>query len=338
MDDLRTRRTDLEESLATIKRDRVLATNDLLSFEVELRRVVSILNSTKADLEAAKKRKDHSSQQASLKAKTASKLKDKVDALQKTLDDVERQLESVRSRIAAQQDSIFAPFCASVGINSIRELEQSHSAHQEFMHKLQELSEQRASLQAQLAYEERRDFASVRTKMDAELSKLERELQDKTAEVQHIETTREALNVKVDSVQATLVTLKEQKRKELERVRAASSLLATTSAELDSLRKLISGIELSLERHRVHLHETLRMAAIEEIKLPTVISDDESQVSGSDASLRWEGSLRSEDAVGSQASSVHFSRGSDAVVTRDTRRLVFNVLYFVCILYCNNCE
>jgi structural maintenance of chromosome 1 len=147
---------------------------------------------------------------------------------------------------------------------------------------------QRASLVAQLEYALKRDFSGVlqrlQTQQDdakndaAALDKQEVLLLSKEEELR---TAMRALNDKVASV-------KQEREKANQLVKNKLSARANVTEERESFAKKLASEEILIERARSQLHEVLQKAQVEEIALPTLDIDTESD-QGVDEELRWGG-------------------------------------------------
>jgi cell division protein ZapA (FtsZ GTPase activity inhibitor) len=195
------------------------------------------------------------------------------------------------------------------------------------MAKITALGELRASLTAQLSYEEKRDFNLAFNRLNDEIQILQVSLAEAIAKCDEIEETERHLHQVCGQIDSKVQSLREKKREELDRVKSVSGMIAKAFTTIESLRKKVSAAELLIERDRAHLHEILQKAVVEEISLPTVSisatkSSDASASIHSDLSLRWEGSRtddhRSEESSESSSyGSTHFSKSDNTVVAKD---------------------
>jgi structural maintenance of chromosome 1 len=186
------------------------------------------------------------------------------------------------------EKDIFAPFSASVGVENIREYEEKQlKKHQDNVKKRTALQEQRASLVAQLEYALKRDFSGVLQRLQAQEGETERDIAAQDKQEAALLEKEEELRAALRSGNDKLATAKEEREKANRIVRVKQTARAAVLEERDSLSKKLSAEEIFVERARSQLHEVLQKAHVEEIALPTI--DVESESEHDDESLRWSG-------------------------------------------------
>ena len=302
--ELRTKKAQLEEALARLKQSSDRA--DLVALEAARKETEVRHRYSVADAEVTSKRLKQISQQIDLKRKARSKLaKDVANARQET-EALQIKLGALRDSFAQIENRIFSGFCQSIGVGSIKEYEDGHyKQHQDLIKTISDLREQRVSLQAQISYEQKRDFNGAASRVQEEMSQVLREIQEVERVTGELMEQEEAVREEIREMEHRVKTLRESKKAEAERVKGITAQLTVSATALEGLQKSISSSELLLERDRAHLHDVLQAALVEEISLPTIPmpaassehppSSDISSASKSDISLRWEGSRRASD-------------------------------------------
>ena len=316
---LKRRQSELEDAISVNDRALVAARSEILTLETDLRGFKSKSASTLIEINRADQRKSIAERQVQQKTETLEKLLSNKQRLMANIADLESRINSIKDKRNEIESSIFGPFCASLNVNSVREIEDSWTLHQQRIRRLSELGEQRASLLAQMSFEQRKDFKLALDTLQQQKESSQKILNEFQEAEQKFQQELETIRQSIRSDNAQVDDLISQRKEASSSVHAALSAISDSKARLDAITKKVNGAELQIERHRVQLHELLQKARLEEVVLPTIMATPPSE---SDRSLAFEGASRDPDEnSSSNSSSVHFSRASDEVVALDQRKL-----------------
>jgi len=284
---LKRRKTEIETEMTDIKRT-IPSRQELVDLETKLKTLLTRIQFSEADRKVTEEKLAQLSQQKTLKNNALQSLRTELDTLKKDLAKLEKKHAQIHQKIREVEKDIFAPFSASVGVENIREYEEKQlKKHQDNVKKRTALQEQRASLVAQLEYALKRDFSGVLQRLQAQEGETERDIAAQDKQEAALLEKEEELRAALRSGNDKLATAKEEREKANRIVRVKQTARAAVLEERDLLSKRLSAEEIFVERARSQLHEVLQKALVEEIALPTI--DVESESEHDDESLRWSG-------------------------------------------------
>ena len=319
IDRIKRRQNELEDALASNDRILIAARSELLSLETELRGLKSKSASMETEIRGLNQRRVTSERLVQQKKETLENLQNNNRRITSNISELEARLELIKKQRDEIESSIFDPFCAALNVGSVREIEESWTLHHQRTRRLTELGEKRASLLAQISYEQKKDFGLLLESLQSKIESHQRTLKEILEEEKNLQRKVDDIRLGIAADKAVINDLGQKKREEMDNVQAVFAAISRDTAKMETLSKQKSGAELQLERHRAHLHEILRKARLEEVPIPTIIA---ASLSEWDRSLSIDGApLETDESSSSHASSVHFSRGSDEVVASDRRKL-----------------
>lgn len=317
LENLKRRKADVETELANNKRT-APTRQELVDLETRLKTLLSRIQFSEADRKVTEEKLAQLRQQKEAKDKVVKALRVEMEALKKDLVRLEKRQAQLHQQTRDVENEIFGPFSAKVGVANIREYEEKQlSKHQENMKKRKVVTEQRASLQAQLEYETKRDFSGVLQRLQTQETEARRDLtaQEKAESslLQKEEEIRSSLRASSDK----LTKAKEERGRVNSSVKSLQTKRAAVIDDRDAQSKKLAAEEIQIERARSQLHEVLQKAQVEEVALPTVEVDSESDQGGDDE-LRWQGSQTSSKAGSSRSRRGGGQESDDSMDTDST--------------------
>jgi len=243
-----------------------------------------------------------------------------VKKVQPQLAEREAGISKVQNSIKLKEDSTFSSFSRSIGVASIREFEEGQlKALQEAASGRRDIREQKAKLEAQLQYENTKDFASP-------LAKITKRVEQTKIKLSMSEERQTSLAKEETLARAKLRTCEEKRNeakngldeKEIE-VKALQAERTEGSNERVQLTKKITAEETSVEQLRGKLHTVLQKAKVEEVNLP-MVPGEKGQVGnhyGSETASSQQGGSQSHGAGSEATGSTHFSQTQNSAVRKD---------------------
>ena len=338
---MKRRKTEIEEEIASI-RHKGPTRQSIVDLETNLKTLQTRMQYSTADLKVSDEKLAQVRQQKTLKENNGREVRKELDALRKEVTKLEKRLAQLLQHTREVERDVFGAFSASVGVANIREYEETKLRHhQELTKKSNAVSEQRASLSAQLEYELKRDFAGALKRFQAQSAEARKSAtaleKDELGLLQKEENLIESVRSAVQKVKEAA----EVRAKEASKVKAQQSQRSAVAAERASLEKKLAGEEILIERQRAQLHEVLQRAQVDEVALPTVdavgtggvgrghgqasasavSSSSSSQAADDDEDLHWAGSQTthgSSQNVRGQTSSSSRNRSHDRLLEEGT--------------------
>jgi chromosome segregation ATPase len=127
--------------------------------ETKLKTLQTRMNLCEADLKVCEEKIAQLSQQQGLRDRHAADLKKELKATEKSVEKKQQKFAQLERTIREVEREVFRDFSARMGVENIRDFEESRLRHhKELITRKNEVAEQRATLQAQLEYELKRDF------------------------------------------------------------------------------------------------------------------------------------------------------------------------------------
>lgn len=336
---LKRRRGEIDHELVLLRKTSPTR-QDLVDLETRLKTLLTRLQFSEADLKISNEKLAQVHQQKVLKNKTIQSLRSEIQSLSQALVSVEKRLAASQQKTRDVENNIFRAFSASVGVTNIREYEEKQlKRHQENVKKRSAISEQRASLQAQLDYSLKRDFTGVLNRLQAQEMEAQKEAKTlEKLESDYLKKEEEARTA-LKSFTERVASAKEERDKASKAVKALQIVRGNVHSERDTVARKLSTEEIMIERARAQLHEILQKAQLEEISLPTLQLDSDSDL-GHDEVLKWAGGSqaksgrrRVEDSEESNSSgngngskssksdSAHFSQSDNSKVIADAKKV-----------------
>jgi len=216
-----------------------------------------------------------------------------------------------------------APFREKTGLTDLRAYDNAVSkAREDFVAKRTGLRQHRAKLEAQLTYEDGRDFISPVSKVEKTLAGIVKKLEDAEKKEEGLVKTVESAKKKL--AEAVVECDKASKEEKEAEKKAAESQkeFAEAQSERIGISKSMNTEDAELERLRGELHEILQKARVEEVELPMIKqkkgkAGEEEEDDEDDGWSQASGSQDSQQ--GNSQGSTHFSQESDKKVKKDKR-------------------
>jgi structural maintenance of chromosome 1 len=289
---LRRRKTELEEAFAKNKQS-TPTRQHMVDLETKLKTLQTRIQFSEADLKVTEEKLTQLNQQKRLKNDVSKDLKKEMTILRKDIESLENRSTLLTNKIREIESQIFQSFSISVGVENIREYEETKlQLHQDLIKKRNLVTEQRAAVTSQLSYELKRDFAG-------NIARLQNQRKESNSNLTLLQTKEKAIIEKENQLKAAIKSSSD-KLKELNKDRSSSSSLVKelqtkrtlAISNRDSLVKKLSGEEILIERSRSQMHEILQKAQVDEIALPTADIDLSSDDGVRNKDLVWKGTSR----------------------------------------------
>ena len=330
VDKLKKRKVEVDEKIAENKL--LIPTRQfLVDLETQIKTLQTRLQFTEADLRVTKDKIAQLTKQKALLTNNFKSLTNQINEIKSDIVTQEALQSTLQSKIRKIENDVFGPFSKSLGIASIREFEEEKLAvHQTFLRKQSSISERKAALSSQLDYYLKRDFDSQLKRLGAQRDGIAAEIAKLDKQSEQFTGDKEKIARAINDLNAKKLEYDESQKKSNALLRTIQSKHLEVQNKKNEVKKKISGEEILVERARVHLHEILQKAHVDEIDLPHV--DDEGSAEGSsetagegdDSTVAGSGRSRRSSASMSKASartaqSSHFSQSDNPVVARDQR-------------------
>jgi len=267
-------------------------------------------------------------QEALLKASTQQAKK-----VQKDLNDAERvvtgcftEVEKARTVVKEAEDVVLQPFREKTGLNDLRAYDVAVGrAREEFVEKKAQLRQHRAKLEAQLTYEDGRDFVGPVANIEARLKASKDKLSAATKKESTVTDKIAAAKAELAQSELELAEVSKTENSNEKVVKDAQKVFADAQSERMQISKSMNSEDGELERLRGELHEILQKARVEEVTLPTKKKGGRGDVDENDEDDTTQSSSQndSQSQGTSQNSAVtdstHFSQSDDRKVKKDKR-------------------
>lgn len=289
---LRRRKTELEEAFAKNKQS-TPTRQHMVDLETKLKTLQTRIQFSEADLKVTEEKLTQLNQQKRLKNDVGKDLKKEMTVLRNDIESLEKRSTLLTNKIREVESQIFQSFSISVGVENIREYEETKlQLHQDLIKKRNLVTEQRAAVTSQLSYELKRDFAG-------NIARLQNQRTEANSNLTLLQTKEKAIIEKENQLKLVIKSSAD-KLKELNKDRSSSSSLVKelqtkrtlAISNRESLVKKLSGEEILIERSRAQMHEILQKAQVDEIALPTADIDLSSDDGVKNKDLVWKGTVR----------------------------------------------
>lgn len=240
---LRARIGECESQLTTLGDDLSAATSRLNGLQTELTHVKKQLKDNRPRLHAARA----------------------------AVEGTRQQMDSVRAVVDADDDEVFASFCARIGVSDIREyeerqlriLERQKDARMEFETQMKRLQHQIKFIGSQIEAQEER-LQTNRNAIKKEDDRLKK-IAGKKAEVQ---TSIEEILGDIEQLRESLAKLREKHEAELQSLSDAKKQMSRSAKALDGAVKEIANLNDHMERLAGQRTDLYKRCRLEEIDLP----------------------------------------------------------------------
>lgn len=242
----------------------------------------------------------------------------------------------------------------STGITNIREYESTTlKKHQSLLSQQQSIAKQTAELSAQLQYELKKDFHGTLDRISTSFSEATAELVTLTDSEQSLLHEEIAIRGNLKTLNEKLTALRNNKEAIHSTLKSLQARRAEVLKDRDIVSKKLNDVEIMIERYRTNLHEILQKARVDEVALPTINPNsdtnntgnakmqtiqDESDSSSSRAHSRNTSSSNntnnntnnsnSRDDLYWEGTDSNSGRGGRAIITSLYSAFLFNTLYF----------
>ena len=284
---LRTRKIELEEALADNKHS-TPGRQQQVDLEMRLKTLQTRIQFSEADCKVTEEKLKQFNQQSALKRAFAVQTEKSAEQASAEMLSLELKQIEVQKRISRIESTVFEAFSASVGVTHIREYERKAlRTHDELVRKRSSVAEQKASIGAQLQYENTRDFKGIEARLVEQTEAARRAIATQDASETELMSSEEEERRALTKLNLSVESLRKQRMEVVNVVKALQLAMATLLEERDALASKLAGEEILLDRMKTKLHDVLQRAQVDEIALPTVDMDpSESQTS----ELKWSGS------------------------------------------------
>ena len=270
---MRKKQVELNETLSNLRKEfpkRQL----FIDLETKIKTLQAQETHIKADHDMCVEKITQLTQQIDLKVQSFESLNKELKEVQKGRAAKTKRLSTLQNSIRAVQNEIFHDFSAKLGVENIREFEETRlKNHQELMVRKNEVAEQKAALQAQLKYEMKRDFEGAVKKHRLQMEKCRSEISALEKELAELSEEQDLLTTQLKVIFDKKEELLNEKKREEEKMKAWQRKRQELGSEAATLMKKITSQEIQMERLRLKIHEILQKAEVEEISLPIIETD-----------------------------------------------------------------
>jgi structural maintenance of chromosome 1 len=294
---LRAKKSALDEKLAETRR--LIPTRQaLVDMELRMKSQQTRLSFSEADAKVTETKIKEIQTNTRAKAGAVKDLEKEVGEAAKAITSLTAKLTTVRGRIANTEKEVFGAFSESVGIDNIRDYERRYlRSHRDLMKRKEGLSEALAGLQAQLAYEKKRDVSGAEARVRVQIDEARSSLEALEGEVGALLSQDDAARKATRAANEKALQLREIVAKANKDIKALQVRVAEQLDERNKKATLLAKEEILLERCKKELRETMLQAQMDEVHLPTEragASQSQSQYSSSSSSSSSSGSSSSQ--------------------------------------------
>ncbi|GMH64712.1 hypothetical protein TrST_g10115 [Triparma strigata] len=267
-------------------------------------------------------------QEALLKASTeqAKKVQKELDEAEKVVTAASTAVEGARAVVKEAEDVILQPFREKTGLTDLRAYDVAVGrAREEFVEKKAQLRQHRAKLEAQLTYEDGRDFVSPVEVLEKRLKASKDKLEEATKKESTVTDKIAGAKAELAQSELELAEVSKTEKSNEKNVKDAQKVFADAQGERMQVSKSMNSEDGELERLRGELHEILQKARVEEVTLPTLKAgrredadendEDETTQSSSQNDSQSQGTSQNSAVT----DSTHFSQSDDRKVKKDKR-------------------
>lgn len=193
----------------------------------------------------------------------------RIEQIEEKITGREERMHAVKEKMNSVEDEVFSEFCASIGVDNIRQYEQKElRVQQERAKKKLEFDNQRSRITNQLEYERSRDTMENVTRWTKNVEADEKELEKlKKDEVKHMKVIDELMQ-KLEKQKTGKITKKSEVDEKETEANEIKKKQHAVSKETAALQKQISNMENKLEQKKQDRHSLLKMCKMEDITIP----------------------------------------------------------------------
>lgn len=207
---------------------------------------------------------------------------------QSDLEQLESQTVGIRQTVNAEDDRVFADFCARIGVDNIREYENhqmrlmqlQNDARSEFELQMKRLDHAINFEQSQLEAAEQR----LRQNENA-VEREHNKVKDRMESQKEFQTKLASIRAEVQNIHQRIEQLKQEEARAKKSFNSAKITLNDAQAALDAATKEISNDRLSIEKYANDRTAIYRRCRLEEVKLPLQSGDLKKVPLGDDAEM-----------------------------------------------------
>lgn len=286
---LRAKKVELEEAMADNKHS-APGRQAQVDLEMRIRTLQTRIQFSEADRKVTQEKLTQLAHQNNLKHAFAKETQKNADTSRKDLLELEKKQMKIQQQISTTENSIFAAFSEEVGVNNIREYERKQlRTHDDLQKRGKQIAEQKASLNAQLQYESKRDFKGIESRLLDQLNSAEEEIVAQDDVETKLLSDEEIERSELSRINEGVESLRKQRTEVVTEVKQLQVVMNTLLERRDNQASKLAGEEILLERMKTKLHDLLQRAQVDEISLPTIAVDEDDE-SASSGLLLWSGS------------------------------------------------
>ena len=249
--------------------------NQMLASEQENHKAIEGMQSRVQFVEAEMKTLVEKRRLAQNEATTLDgKKKKQIPILQTARDNVARltaQSDGIASQVNDVTDRVFRDFSKKVGVQNIREYEESQlKAQQEIGERRLQLKTEMSHIASQLEYERKRDTAGPLKKCEGLIATSKAKLESLKKREVDLRQKQEKEGETVKKLEAELKTLKEQCATADEETKGLKKAFMEISKRAKDVDRKIEGQRGAIDQHTAECEDVLQSALIDHIELPTV--------------------------------------------------------------------
>ncbi|XP_071960355.1 structural maintenance of chromosomes protein 1A-like [Antedon mediterranea] len=239
----------------------------------------------------------------------------RIEAVEEQIAERSESINALKTNMNTVEDEVFTNFCASIGVENIRQYEEKElRAQQERAKKRLEFENQVSRLKNQLEYEKSRNTEDAVKRWTKQVASDEKELEklkkEEANQRQLIDEDSE-LMTKLKFSKTTKKSQIEDKNSEVEEIRKK---MAQCNKEITAIQKQTTATETKLEQKRADRHSLLKACKMEDIKLPMRRGTMDDITEEADSSSQNDDSITGLDSMSSQGARTIYAKEANIVL------------------------
>ena len=187
--------------------------------------------------------------------------------------EAESSVNATRNTIRAIEKEFFEPFARKHKIKGdLRKYDEAVGRLQtKFMNSRTLLRQQRAKLEAQLTYENGRDFETPVVALESSMKSTQEKLDKSIAEEDKLKKKEEGMKTNLREAKKKLSEYTKEEKNLEKKFIVAQKEYKDAQQDMLNVSKSVTAEDVRLERKRVKLHECLQKARVEKVDLPRTV-------------------------------------------------------------------
>lgn len=268
MSQLKSRKEELTEKLReSMKKSR--QESELNTIDSQIKGLETRLKFSKGDREKTLKQIDDLDRELQSLKNQLEEYGPRIDEIEHSMEVRDRKLDQLKEKLNSVEDDVFADFCASIGVDNIRQYEERElRSQQERTKKRMEFEDQKNRIQNQLDFEKTRDTKDNVLRWERAVQDDEDALESaKQAEQKQLQEIDKDMR-ELDRLKAERLTKKSEADAMEEIIAKARKEVTAIGKEIQSVQKQVSSLENKVEQRKADRHSLLKQCKMEDIVIP----------------------------------------------------------------------